>query len=1257
MAPAPSEEQAARHVPHAPQVTFPVVGIGASAGGIRALIRFFAQMPADAGMAFVIVLHLAPDHESNAAAVFQSATRMPVRQVTETMRIEPNHVYVIAPHCDLSMQDDTLVIRDAVHPHGRQVAIDLFLRGLAEAHQQRAVGIILSGTGSDGAVGIARIKECGGISMAQSPDDAEYDSMPRSAIETGMVDIVLPVTDMPQRLIALTSNATALAITDPEQAGAPEAGSAPPMPGQQPATEDALRRIMAILRERTSHDFTHYKRATVLRRIERRLHVHGLRDLAAYGDYLLAHPQETRLLLDDMLIGVTNFFRDHEAFAALERDIIPRLLAKGAESGELRAWSVACATGEETYSLAMLLSEYGATMVHPPKLQIFGSDIDEHAIAVARQGLYPASIEADVTPGRLREFFSREQNHYRVSKSLRERILFAPHNILRDPPFSRLDLIVCRNLLIYLDRDIQQKVFEMFHFALHPGGYLFLGSAESADAAAQYFHPVDKKNRIFQATPVSRTGRYVPPLPFGSSEAVRFIKPGASHKASRSFADLHRNAIEQCAPPSVIVDDSAEILHSSGEVARFLHFAAGAPSHNLLVCVQPELRQKLHVALFQANRAGARTETRAVRLQQGGRELIVKATVHPLRDENAAITLLLVMFHEKNAGEELAQAGGHDPVPLLVTELENELVLTRRQLQDTIEQYETSAEELKASNEELQAINEELRSATEELETSKEELQSINEELITVNCELKTKVDETSMINDDLRNFIASTEIATVFVDRGMRIKRYTPQAAQLFNLIATDIGRPLLDITHRLDYPQMIPDAQDAFDRLQVVEREVTSDIGRCYLARTLPYRTAEDRIDGLVLSFIDITTRRRAEAELRAGEERMRLIAASTRGYAILTLDLNGIVTSWNMGAARLFGFEESDVLGRSVGMIYTAEDRALGLPELEMQTAREQGSAEDERWHLRKDGSRIFCSGIMSPLVDPVLCGYVKIARDVTGTPTREDVQKSGLESETLGRAAADEAARLQKEAFAQLSHALKQPLNLIHMNVSLLRRLPETRDLPAVENIADAVSRSILSQTRIIDLLRTDGLPDVSRISVGIEPLDLIMVDWRLVIRRTTELMAPEARARDITLALETDSNPVYVVADAVRLEQIGWNLVTNALKCTPDGGRIEVSLKSEGDCALLCVRDSGKGIAPEFLPHVFDKFRPDELGAPRRQGGPGIGLALIRYLAESHGGMVSADSMGVGHGAEFRVTLPRAPAPDSASPAIDGAGSA
>jgi two-component system CheB/CheR fusion protein len=1217
-------------------LNFPVVGIGASAGGLPALVRLFENMPTIHEMAFVVILHLSPKHPSSAASILQRATRMPVVQVSSKAQIEPGHVYVIAPNQHMSMVDGLLMVDELERPRGQHIAIDLFFRTLGLVHRERAIAIVLSGTGSDGAVGLTKIKEQGGVTLVQTPLDAEHDGMPNAAIRTGAADFVLPVVDMPQKLIELWENAREIQL--PASPDDSMLAAQPPTEADAASAEDALQDIIGMLLNHTGHDFRHYKRATVLRRIERRLQVRQVRNLPEYRDLLMSDAAEHKALLDDMLIGVTNFFRDREAFESLERDVIPELFKDKGPADEVRAWVAACATGEEAYSMAMLLADQATLMERPPAFQVFASDIDDHAIDSARAGTYPAAIITDVAPARLRQYFTREDDRYRIRKSLRDRILFASHNLLRDPPFSRLDLISCRNLLIYLNRDVQLRVLQTFHFALKPGGYLFLGSSESADSVAEYFIPVDKKNRIYRARGGGRPLHYQnPSSAVYGSRLPEVSRPKLAGKRQFSYAELHQRALAQSAPPSAIIDREGNLVHMSEQAGQFLRMVGGEPSRSLLSLVLPELRMELRSAIYQAVQHETSVECRPIELNgdkmaQGP----IAMTVRPFRDDEAEADFLLVLFKQyEEASDKVAPVrpdGSHDVV---LAQLEAELQRKREQLQETIENAEISTEELRASNEELQAINEELRSATEELETSKEELQSVNEELVTVNYELKVKVEETGKANDDLNNLIASTDIATIFVDSGLRIKRFTPRAADLFSIIATDVGRSLLDLTHKLDYDQLAEDVTATFDTLRPVEREVRSSDGRYYIVRLLPYRTNEDRIEGAVMTFFDITARREAEELARASEARMRMVADSAYDYAIITQDEDGRTTSWNKGAERLFGYTQEEMLGQVLDRLFVPEDLAHGAPADELRRARDDGRAEDERWHVRKDGSRFFCSGVTTPLHSGgVFYGYAKIARDVTARERQGQEREQAISREQAVRSDAETAAALKDEFLAVMSHELRHPLNMIHINVELLSRMPELRHSPAFMRAAAIIRNSVMSQAKIID-----DLMDISRVRTGKLSLAMAPVALDTLLTGIVDIARSDPAAHDLQIELTGSADGIPVLADAVRIEQVVMNLLSNAIKFTPKGGHIQVRLGREDGSARIDVIDNGQGIAPSFLPHVFDMYGQSVSVTTRQKGGLGIGLALVHELVALHDGRVEAASEGVGKGARFSFWLP------------------
>ncbi|MDB5851070.1 MAG: cheBR [Rhodoferax sp.] len=1236
--PAPTSPDSTDPAPPANTPRFPVVGIGASAGGLAALQRLFGGMQTGHGMAFVVILHLSPTHESTVAEILQRVTHLTVTQVREPVKIEPDHVYIIPPMHDLGMDDGHLRLVPLARTQGAvHASIDLFFRALADVHGEFGIGLVLSGTGSDGAVGITRIKEAGGVTLAQSPEDAEFDGMPRACIATGRVDIVLPLTAMPARLVDLWRNMKEVRLPLGEAPRSDSRSSSDAEAAQR--AEAALVQVMALLRTHTHHDFRHYKRATVLRRIERRLQVNRLPDLPAYRDYIRHHPAESALLLQDLLISVTNFFRDREAFDALQREVLPALF-RGRHSDEVvRVWVAGCATGEEAYSIAMLLREQAATTTGGPGFQVFATDIDERAIAVARAGLYPGAIATDVSATRLRQHFVKEGDSYRVAKAVREKVLFAAHNVLRDPPFSKLDLVCCRNLMIYLQRSAQTGILDMFRFALKPGGMLMLGISESVDAAGEAFTPTDKKHRIFRVSMTPMPYRSLPAL----STPLMLPKgpPAAGLPLDRpalSNADIHRRSLDELLPPSVLVDGRVNILHLSAGAGRFMEHRGGVPSMNLLENVSAELRLELRTAVHSAAQSGQTVNVRNVRSERGGQSRQVHLSVRPFKSAEGA-DLALIVFDE---AEPLAQPGEAPPIDevarQLVSQVEQENYQLKALVQDTVERYETSTEELKASNEELQAINEELRSATEELETSKEELQSTNEELSTVNFELKTKVEETSRVNDDLHNLMAANDIATIIVDGALQIKRFTPRAVTVFNLIPADIGRSLLDITHKLDYPLLGDDATQAFAVLRPVERLVPGVDGRRFLARFLPYRTSEDVIVGAVLNFFDVTALHTAEAKVLSNEQSLRVAAEATRDFAIVTMDEAGLVTAWNAGAARMFQWHESEILGKPIATIFTPEDCAQGVPATELNTARTEGRAEDERWHLRRDGSVVYCSGVMTRLDEAGARGFAKIARDMTEQKRLAAAEERLRTQDLKVNAQVLAGSRLKDEFLAVMSHELKHPLNLIHVNAELMSRSSEARAHPAVQRASHAILRAASSQAKIID-----DLLDLSHVSTGklkLQMADLVLGDTVAAIVQAAQVDA-DRQGVALVFNLAHANAGLLVHGDRVRIEQIVWNLISNAIKFTPAGGRVSVAVEADPPASLarLSVQDTGRGIAAEFLPHIFEMFSQQGAGPGVNDRGLGICLALVHALAVAHGGEVTATSAGEDLGARFTLVLP------------------
>jgi two-component system CheB/CheR fusion protein len=840
---------------------FFIVGIGASAGGIQALQEFFRNVPADSNMAYVVILHLSPDHDSKLAEVLQQAAKIPVSQVTEEVNVEVNHVYIVPPNKHLIMHDGSIAVSANVSVEDRRAPVDIFFRSLAESHGTKAIGVVLSGTGANGSMGLKRIKERGGASFVQNTREAEYNEMPRNSIATGMVDEVLNVGEIPARIIAYCKGDSVIQIPiEPKS--------------RDDSQQLALREIFAHLRLRTGHDFTNYKRPTLLRRIERRINIRNLLDLPTYVAFLKESPDEISALLKDLLISVTNFFRDKKSFELLEKEIIPRITDGKTAGQHVRIWVAGCATGEEAYSLAILCAEKTLGLIDAPKIQIFATDIDESAIAKAREAFYTLNDAADVSPERLKRFFNKEGEGYRIRREIREMVLFATHNFLKDPPFSHLDLISCRNVMIYLNHVAQERAIETFHFALNPAAFLFLGTSESVDGASDLYATFNRDAHIYQTREVSIRSYPVPEsVPsFHMGQGVNTTTQHEKKALERiTFSDLHHRLLEQYAPPSLVVNEEYDIVHLSGTVGKYLQISAGEISQNLFKLVKEELRLELRSALYQAVQRQVAVESTGLKVKIEQHIETVNIQVRPvMRQEDTARGFILVLF-ESAANDETEKEVIISPDEPISRHLEEQLLRVKAELKNAIEQHEFQQEELKASNEELQAMNEELRSAAEELETSKEELQSINEELRTVNQELKVKIEESTLASNNLQNLINSADVATVFLDRSFRVSLFTPAARNIFNLIPSDYGRPLTDITNKLNEDDILQDAEEVLDKLTPIEREISTKEGLAYMMRLLPYRTSEGHINGVVITFYDSTERKRSEEQLRENMEEL--------------------------------------------------------------------------------------------------------------------------------------------------------------------------------------------------------------------------------------------------------------------------------------------------------------------------------------------------------------------------------------------------
>ena len=954
-----------------PKEDFPIVGIGASAGGLAAFEAFFSVIPDDIepSMAFVLVQHLDPNHKSILTDLIRRYTRMPVYEVKDGMVVQPNCVYVIPPNRDMILEYGTLQLQEPAEPHGHSLPIDLLFRSLALSKQELAIGIVLSGTGSDGTLGVRAIKDEGGMVMAQTPESSEYDGMPRSAIATGLADYILPPDEMPARLIAYVTQVF---------------GKRPKV---IPKAEDLMRKIFNLLRIQTGHDFSHYKQNTIIRRMERRMAIKNIKSVDEYVHYLEQKPAEVEALFHDFLIGVTSFFRNPAAFEALRKKVIPHLFASKHPDSAIRIWVPGCATGEEAYSIGFLLQEQMEILKQNFKVQIFATDIDKRAIEKARRGVYPATIFIDISPERLDSFFTQDSDgNYHIHKSIRDMVLFSEQDIIKDPPFSKLDLISCRNVLIYMDRELQKKLISLFHYALNPGGFLFLGSSETVGEFENLFSTLDRKSNLYQKKDVSSgspfIGMYIP-SPLESRETQR--PPDESHVESKpQLRKLTEKALlRYYAPAGVLVNQRGDVLYIHGRIGMYLEPVLDEAGLNILNIAHDGLRQELTADLYKAVVNKEPVFNPGLRVKTNGDFKTVNLALRPVKaglDAAEGPNLFLVTFEELPEWEQsqarkatTIEAGQEGPassteVDARILELKRELHIKEERLDFYNEELEISNEKLKSSNEEMQLINEELQSTNEELETSKEELQSVNEELTTVNTELQNKVADLSHAINDMNNLMAGTGIGTIFVDYELRILGFTPAVTQVINLIPTDVGRPIWDIvSNLLGYNRLVEDITEVLNTLMPKEIEVQTKKGVWYLLRILPYRTLENVIEGAVITFTDITEIKRAKEILKESKATRRLaVIARDASDAITLQDLEGRILAWNPMAERIYGWTETEALKMNISNLIPESRREEELAVLK-KLSRSEVLEPYRTQRLSKDGRIVEICLTVTPLVN--------------------------------------------------------------------------------------------------------------------------------------------------------------------------------------------------------------------------------------------------------------------------------------------------
>ncbi len=840
---------------------FPIVGIGASAGGLEALEDFFKNMPENNGMAFVVIQHLDPNHIGIMPELLQRTTTMKVIQASDRLKVKPNCVYIIPPNKSMSILNGSLHLFAIVESHGLRLPIDIFFRSLADDMKEKSIGIILSGMGSDGSLGLKAIKENNGIVLVQDPDSAKFNGMPQSAVEAVIVDIIATADELPSKLIECLKFIPPASTTSVNDK----------------VNLSSIEKVIILLRQKSGHDFSLYKKNTLLRRIERRKGVHQIENIRHYVRFLQENPEEIEILFRELLIGVTSFFRDKEVWEMLKEKILPTLIKESPGGSILRAWVPACSTGEEVFSLAIVFKE-ALEITKGSKsltLQIFATDLDNNAIEVARKGYFSKNIVADVSPERINKYFTEEENGYRVITSIREMVVFAPQNVIKDPPFTKLDILSCRNMLIYMEPELQKKVISLFHYSLNPNGIMILGTAETLGVAAEGFKELSPRHKIYKHTS---------PLP--SNELVDFPTSFYSSKKSDADVKIPQNVVgniqtladqlvlQQYSPATILVNEKGDIIYITGRTGNYLEPAAGKANWNIFAMARDGLKQVLPGAFRNSMTNYEAHKISAIKVGTNGGTQYVNITVQRIENPKLLRGLLLIVItdieniqpikDELNAGKKKSTGR--------LRELEIELQRSYEELQSTNEEMQTSQEELKSTNEELQSTNEELQSTNEELTTSKEEMQSLNEELQTVNIELQSKVTDYMRANDDMKNLLNSTDLATLFLDKELNIRRFTDKVINIFKLRLSDIGRPFTDLVSSLNYPDIGKHALKVLSTLTFIETSIETDDDRWFDVRIMPYRTLDDRIDGLVITFTNITVAKKLEIELKEANKKLK-------------------------------------------------------------------------------------------------------------------------------------------------------------------------------------------------------------------------------------------------------------------------------------------------------------------------------------------------------------------------------------------------
>jgi two-component system, chemotaxis family, CheB/CheR fusion protein len=1211
----------AEKLAHTPEQGFRVVGVGASAGGLDAFRNLLGALPEAPGLAVVLVQHLDPQHASSLVELLSRTTRLPIAQVRGPVRVEVDRIYVMPPGEDVLIADGELKLVPRTRAAGLHKPVDYFLRSLAESLGPRAVGVVLSGTGSDGTLGLQAIRSHGGLTLAQDPTTAAHDGMPRSAIDSGFVDEVLAPEEIARVLVR----------KDPR----------PPLPpptieaGSKEDETDGFKRIVAVLLQRTGADFSAYRATTIKRRVAHRMAIAGIEELPEYVRLVETSAEEAQALQQDCLISVTSFFREPEAFEAFSNRVLPALLEGREPAAPVRVWVPGCATGEEAYSIAISLYEAIAVLPHRLPLQVFATDLSETAVQTARAGSYADAIEQEMSAERLRRFFNKVDGRYQVTKAIREVCVFARHDLTKDPPFSRIDLISCRNVLIYFEPRTQQKVLRNFHYALQVPGFLLLGASESVGPAEELFEAIDKQHRFFAKRPTPSPYRPgVDPghvLPIGHASEDRSAA-GPRRHVRPALDQADRILLARYAPAGVVVDDALHILEFRGDTSPYLDHAPGFATLDLMRMAASDLAPGLRRAIRDAKKTRHAVRSEGISLRAGGRTRRIAIEVIPLDRTQGDAGNLLVIF---DAGRPTDRADRPTPRPPKKsqevharlaqenTQLRQELAAAMQQLNVIGNEHEAANEELQSANEEALSANEELQSINEELETAKEELQSSNEELSTLNLELNDRNRQLGTLNDDLLNLLTSLNIPVVMLGSDLRLRRFTSAAEKMFNLLPADVGRPLGDLRPILEGIDLEREILEVIDTVQAVDREVSDREGRAHSLSIRPYRTEDNRIDGAVVIILDVDGLRRALDDANA--------IVDTAREPMIVLDGGLRVERANRSYCETFATDRKETEGH---LVYEIADRQWDIPELReaLRAVIAHDSPFDD-FAVEREFPRV---GRKVISLNARRLRYKEDGREkiLLGMEDRTDSAALALEREA--RKKAQQADELKDEFMANLSHELRGPLNTMVGWVHALRR--GGSDASLLDLGLGAIDRAVRAQSRLIE-----DLLDYSRMTLGKLHLSPRLVDLTTLAETAIEGVRGTAEDKGVRIDLVKGPGPTRTVGDGDRLQQVIWNLLSNALKFTPRGGRVEIGVGRVGDELELSVRDTGVGIPADFLPYVFERFRQAETGPRRQHGGLGLGLAIAKQLVELHGGTVVAKSEGESQGATFTVKLPATPA--------------